>query len=193
MEDPEALAGAGLGEDIEQAMETVAKEIDEEQGQQLLIQAAQAVLDAVADRVEESVPEAAVDEELRQTWQRSDAPVLDGRRFSEDLVEQALNDFLDDPSLRAQAAHRIKVGLVLGALVREHNLGPSEEIMTELLREAASGVGVSYDQAKESLAEDPLQAQKAAYTALYQTAVEHLMAGAQVEVLEASEFTAADR
>ena len=184
MEDPAALSEAGLGEDIEQAMEAVAAEIDSEQGQQMLVEAAQAVLDTVADRVQDEVPDAAIDEELRQLWQKTDAPVLKGREFSGELVEQALNDFLDDPSLRAQAAHRIKVGLVLGALVREQNLTPSVDIMTTLLQAAADGVGVSFEEARESLAEDPVEAQKATYAALYQTAVEYLMRRAEVEVLD---------
>jgi trigger factor len=184
MEDPVALEGAGLGGDIEQAMEAVAAEIDEEQGQQMLIEASQAVLDVVADRVQETVPEAAIDEELRLLWQRSEAPVLESREFSSELVEQALNDFLDDADLRAQAAHRIKVGLVLGALVREQNLAPSAEVMTTLLKTAADQVGVTFEEARESLAEDPVEAQKAGYAALYQTAVEYLMERAEVEVLD---------
>jgi trigger factor len=185
LEDPEALARAGLGQDIEQALEAVAAEIDEEQGQQLLVEAAQAVLDTVAGRVDdEVVPDAAIDEELRQLWQMTDAPVLEDREFSGEFVEQALNDFLDDSSLRAQAVHRIKVGLVLAALVREQNLAPSEEVMNTLLQAAADGVGVSFEEAKESLVQEPLEAQKAAHSALYQTAVEYLMARAEVEVLE---------
>ncbi|MCA9776472.1 MAG: hypothetical protein KC800_07150 [Candidatus Eremiobacteraeota bacterium] len=184
MDDSAALKAAGLGEDIDEAMEAIAAEIDEEQGRDLLIQASQAVLDAVADRVVEEVPAAAVDEELRQIWQKSEALVLQGRDFSEKMVEQSLNRFLDDPELRAQATQRIKIGLVLGALIRERGLAPSPEVMKELLEAAADGIGISPEQAREAVASEPLEAQTIAFSGLYQTAVEYLMSHAEVEVLE---------
>jgi trigger factor len=184
LDDLVALKAAGLGEDIDAAMDAIAAEIDEEQGRELLVLASQAVLDALADRVTEEVPPAAVDEELRQLWQQTEAPVLQGRDFSRELVEQSLNRFLDDPDLRAQAAHRIKVGLVLGALISEHNLAPSPEVVKELLEAAAEGVGVSSQEARNAVASDPVQAQTVAFSGLYQTAVEYLMSRAEVEVLD---------
>ena len=184
LDDSAALQAAGLGEDIDEAMETIAAEIDEEQGRDLLVLASQTVLDAVADRVTEEVPPAAVDEELRQLWQQTEARVLQGRDFSKELVEQSLTRFLDDPELRAQAEHRIKVGLVLGALISELKLAPSPEVVRELLEAAADGVGVSSEEAREAVASDPVQAQTVAFSGLYQTAVEYLMSRAEVEVVE---------
>ena len=184
LDDSAALQAAGLGEDIDKAMEAIAAEIDEEQGRELLVLASQTVLDAVADRVTEEVPAAAVDEELRQLWQQTEALVLQGRDFSKELVEQSLNRFLDDPELRAQAEHRIKVGLVLGALISEQNLAPSPEVVRDLLETAAEGVGVSTEEAREAVARDPVQAQTVAFSGLYQPAVEYLMSRAEVEVLE---------
>lgn len=184
LDDSAALKAAGLGEDIDEAMEAIAAEIDEEQGSELLVLASQSVLDAVASRVSEEVPAAAVDEELRQLWQQTEALVLQGRDFSKELVDHSLNRFLDDPELRAQAAHRIKIGLVLGALISEQNLAPSPEVLKELLEAAAEGVGISSEEAREAVASDPMQAQTVAFSGLYQTAVEYLMSRAEVEVLD---------
>ena len=184
LDDPMALRAAGLGEDIEQAMESLAAHIDEEQGEELLIAATQVVLDALSDRVSEEIPQAAIEEELRQIWQHSGALVLQKQAFSEHILTQAEQDFLQDPSLREQARRRIATGLALGAIVGSHNLAPSEEIMKLLLSSAAEQVGVSEEQAVLSLRQEPLGLQSAAHAALYQTAVEFVMSRTQVVVVE---------
>jgi len=143
------------------------------------------VLDALASKVDTPIPEAAIDEELRQIWQKNEGLAVEGKAFSEEMIALAFNDFLQNPELRAQASQRIKVGLALSAIVREENLSPSAETMTVLIEAAAGEVGVSYDQAKKSLKEDPLSAQQAAQSALYQEAVNFVMSRAKIEVLEA--------
>ncbi|MFA5505776.1 MAG: hypothetical protein WC314_22945 [Vulcanimicrobiota bacterium] len=185
LDDEARLREAGLGGDLDEAMETIAAQLDEEQGQQLLIDASQAVLEAVAERVSEEVPKAAVDEELRRLWQTAQAPVLQGREFPEEMVKQALVSFLEDPLLRAEATDRIKIGLVLGALIKEKELAPSAEVVQDLLQEAAEAVGISTEEAREAVGGDPLEAQKVGFAGLYHTAVEYLVGLAEVEILEA--------
>jgi trigger factor len=187
LEDSAALRAAGLGDNLEQAMEAIAAEIDAEQGEELLVDATQTVLQALAGRVSAEVPPAAVDEELRQIWQKSEGAVLSGKNLSADLLANAQAAFLRDPFNRQQAEQRIKAGLALGALVEKEGLSPSAETMTMLLKSAAEQTGVPLEQAKASLKSEPLSAQQAGQTALYLNAVEFVMSRALVDVLDPPE------
>lgn len=186
LDDLASLEAAGLGQSIDEAMETVAAEIDAEQGDELLTDATQLVLEALAQRVEAEVPPAAIDEELRQTWQNTEGALLQQKPFSAEMLEQAQSDFLLNPELRAEAEHRIKVGLALGAIIEQEQLAPSEETMEMLVETAAEVAGTTVDEVKATLSSGPFEAQQAAHTALYHTAVEFVMERAVVEVLESS-------
>jgi trigger factor len=184
MEDGEALAAAGLGNSLDQAMQAIAAEIDAEQGEELLVEATQTVLDALARRVEVEIPPAAIDEELRQTWQRSEGVVLSQKKLPPEMVALAEGEFIKNPVLRHQAEQRIKVGLALGALVESEGLAPTAETMTMLLETAAAQTGTTVEEAKSSLRAEPAYALQAGHTALYLNAVEFVMSRAVVDVLD---------
>lgn len=189
MENPTTLSAAGLGESFEEALEIVAERLDVEQGEGLLVEATQVVLSALAERVREEIPAAAIDEELRQVWQKSEGAVLGRKGFPAEMAAQAQADFLNDPLQRAQAETRIKLGLALGALIEKEGLQPTEDTMSTLLDSAAAEVGVSSEEARRSLAAEPLFALQAGQTALYLNAVEFVMSRAVVEVIDPLEST----
>ncbi len=183
-EDSEVLSAAGLGTDLEEAMASVAAEIDAEQGEILLVEATDAVLDAMADRVRARIAEELIDAELEQRWKENIEPLFDSESFSESFLTTAREDFLKDEGLREETFRRIKIGLVLGALIEKEKLAPSPEVMENLLESAARDAGITPEQARKALRDDPESARKAAETALYLTAVEFVMARAKVNVLE---------
>lgn len=184
MENPATLSAAGLGESFEEALEIVAERLDLEQGEALLVEATQVVLSALAGRVSEEIPPAAIDEELRQVWQKSEGILLGQKGFPVEMAAQAQADFLNDPLQRAQAETRIKLGLALSALIEKEGLRPTEDTMSMLLDNAAAEVGVSSEEARRSLVAEPLFALQAGQTALYLNAVEFVMSRAVVQVIE---------
>lgn len=184
LDDVEAIKAAGLGDSVEDAMAIISAEIDAEQGDQILIEATQMVLEALASRVDATIPDAAIDEELRQTWQKTEAQVLRGRPFPPQMVSQAEDDFLNNPELRAEASARIKLGLALGALIEEEGLSPSQESMETLLELASEGSNTTLEELKLQLGQDPLTALEIGHCALYQSTVEHVMSRAIVDVRE---------
>ena len=184
LDDVQCLAAAGLGNSVEEAMETVASEIDAEQGDALMVEATQAVLDALADRMTCEVPESAVELELRTSWEQNERPFLEEKSFSEEFILQAQRDFLNNPDLRLDAAHRLKIGMALGAIVKQEDLAPTEEIMEMLLEVAAADVNTPPTQAKQSLGQDPEEARRAAEAALHFAAVEYVMSRAKIEILD---------
>jgi len=182
LDDREALNRAGLGESVEEALERIAEQIDEEQGEALLVEATQAVLAELAERIDLPVPDAAVDEELRLTWEHSEGVVLEGKGFSREMVALSLAGFLADPQHRQEAELRIKVGLALGAVASEHGLAPDEECARNLLEAAAGGAEVTPKVARESLKLEHEGPEQLARAALYQKAVEFVVARAHIEV-----------
>jgi trigger factor len=184
MEDAGALRRAGLGDSLEEALESVAAEIDEEQGEALLVEATQTVLSALAQRVQAEVPAAAIDEELRQVWQGSEGALLRRKGFESGLLEQAESDFLSHPALRAEAEERIRIGLALGALVDREGLAPSRSTMRMLLETAAGALGTTVEEARQSVAAEPAYATQAGQSALYMEAVQFVMSKAIVDVVE---------
>lgn len=185
LDSPVALGAAGLGDSVEGALAVMAEEIDAEQGEQLLLEATQVVLEAFADRVEAEIPAAAINEELHQTWMRTEGALLSQKSFPPEFLTQAESDFLSHPKLRAEASHRIKLGLALGALIEQESLEPSDEVLQTLLEVAATQAGVTVEQAKKELTSNPLWLQEAGQTALRQTAVEFVMARAIIDIPEA--------
>lgn len=94
LEDSEALKAAGLGSCLQEAMAAVGDELDAEMGEELLVQATQSVLDALAERVQVSIPSHVIDAELRQTWKDGGGAFLREKHFSSALTSQAEEDFL---------------------------------------------------------------------------------------------------
>lgn len=189
LDDPAALQAAGLGDSLEAALETVARELDAEQGEELLIQATDAVLGALADRLEADIPSALVDEELRRHWEGGSAALL--RRFPEAFQQDARREFLATPALRADAYRRIKIGLALGALVKKEGLKPAPEDVNELLGAAAERLGLSLEAAKRAVAAEPAEARQVFDTALHLAAVQFVMARARVSFSPAAAAPAA--
>ena len=181
LDDIQALQEAGLGSSIEEAMQTLAQEIDVEQGEDLLVRASNAVLEQLARRVQAAIPESAVEEELRRRWESSDGAILAEKDFSSEVQERALQDFLNDSQLRADSLQRIKINLALAALVKQEGLTPSPEQMDQLLRLAAD---VEPERVKRELSRNPEEAVKVAETALHLAAVEFVMAQAKIEVVD---------
>lgn len=184
LDDPVALQTAGLGDSIEKAMETIAEEIDIEQGEQLLVEATQAVLEALSRRIEVDIPTGLIDDELDMHWNSVAAPIFAEGSPTENLAEQARRDFLACPRLRQEAAQRIKIGLALGAIVKKEELAPDIEVMENLIETASLAAKITPSVAKAALRQQPEDARKATETALYLTAIEFVMARAKVDVID---------
>jgi trigger factor len=184
LDDLSALRAAGLGESLDEALETVAAEIDAEQANQLMVSATQTVLNSLADRLTVELPPQAIDQELRLSWQRDQQALLGDSPFAGDLARRAEADFLSDPRHRSEAERRIKVGMALGALIEQQGLAPDAEIMTMLLESAAEQSQSTLDEVKAVLRAEPARAFEAGTRALHLKAIEYVMSRAHIEVLD---------
>lgn len=185
MEDVALLKAADLGGSLDEAFEILGQELDAELGEELLVTATQAVLEAYGKRVTEVIPEAAVDEELRRSWLQSFGMLFDSSGFTPELKDAALGEFMHDLELRAEAESHLRINLALAALIAKEQLKPEPETMETLIEAAAEGVGVTLEDARLSLKDNKVYAFQATHSALYLEAVEFLMSRAHVKVIDA--------
>ena len=186
LDDSAILTAAGLRPTIEEAFAEIALELDAAQGDALLNTSTQAVLEALGQRVSEPIPTELVDLELDQSWQKTVGAILQENQFEADVLKASYQQFLSNPSLREEATNRLRTNLALRAIVQTENLKIDPETRANLL--ATTVAAISQDQSSASteaaLAEDPEFESKLQETSLYLTAVEFVMARAQVTVVE---------
>lgn len=182
LDDPAALRAAGLGEELEQALREVAAEIDEERGEELLVEATNSVLDALCERVLPEVSDQEVLSEVESRWQAEEEPFLRGRGFSEVQIRQALEAAMENPLAQADALRRLRIQKSLARVTEEHSLVPDRDQTESLLTAAADRLGISLSEASRAVATEDGALRSLAWTAQHLCAVEFVMSRAKVEV-----------
>lgn len=182
LDDASALEAAGLGSELDEAMQMMAQEIDVEQGEELMLNATQGVLDQIAQQTEVPDLEKVVDHELKRYWVESDGAFLVEKDFPESFRSQAQADFVSDPGMRAQMRRRIRVHVGLGALIEKEKLVPSPNCVQTLLELAGEATGLTPAQVKQELDQDRGAAHDLLFTGIYLTALEHALARARFEI-----------
>lgn len=184
LDDIEALKEARLGVDITEAMESVAGIIDEEQGQELLLRAKDAVLEAMAERVSVEIPDKTIDEQLKLRWDSGPGSMLAEKKdIPLALKQEAWRLFVSSPELRREESLRQKIGLALAALIEAEGITPEEDTMVAILEPAAEVAGVSLADFKLELKNRPKEAEILVQHALQLAAEEFVIERAKIEVV----------
>lgn len=137
-EDPQELARLGLGATLDEVMERVGAELEAEAGEALLVEARDAVLDALAARTALEVPDAAVDDEIERRWAAAEAPLLEERGFSSAEQDEALATWLADPPTRLAVLRHLKLLAALEAVAAAEGLTPDDDELGRLVAEAVA-------------------------------------------------------
>lgn len=184
MEDSAALRAAGLGDSLAEAMRSVAEEIDQEQGEELLTRATQAVLAEFGRRVRADIDDELIDSELLRVWEENHEEVLQHAGFDDEFIEDAWLDYVNDPGLRSEAELRLKTDAGLRALVEQEELVPDPEDMENLLEGTASTLGLDIATARTKFRGEYDSTSDLVRSAAHLQAVGFLMARASVLVDE---------
>lgn len=185
LEDPKALNYSGLGSTPEQAMEILAQEIDEEQGEELMLAATEAVLAELGRRVRIEISDELVDSELERVFEQSQGELLREVGFAENLIEQSKQEYLLDASLREEARLRLKTEAALRAIIEQHRFAPTPEDVDRLLEAAAATLGISRQAARKALLEEDSElARSVIKSAIHLAAVEFVMSRASFKIIE---------
>lgn len=184
---PELLAALGRGNTLEQVMDAIVEELEEELSDQLLVEARDRVLDEVAARTKVEIPGALIDEEIRRKWAELEGPVLTAKDFSHEEQKESLNGWLNDADLRLDAARRLRISLALKAIAERDGLKLTPERLEELLEDVAAQIGISVEETRAALTNDPSAAEKVEQVAWHLMAVEYVMSKAKVRFEGADE------
>lgn len=176
------LRAAGLGKDVDQAMEVLRARLEQEHDDLLLVEAQEAVLDALASRLDAAVPAELVDEEITRAWNRREGRALEARKFSTEERHEALAAWKSDPATRADAERRLRIALALGAVAKAEKLELTPQRLEALVAEVAAPHGVGPAEAATALRESKRDTEKMAQVAFHLMVVEHVMAKAKVHV-----------
>ena len=184
MEDEAALERAGLGSNINDAMQTLADELDQEKGQQLLLQATQAVLAEFGRRIRVDISEELIDSELQRVWEESFEDALARMGFEDGQVDDAWYDYAEDPALREEVATRLKTDAGLRAVAEQEEFAPDLEDIDEFLADTADAVGVSRESASQWIREQEELSRTVINSSIHRQAIEYVMARAKINVLD---------
>lgn len=182
LDDVGALQSAGLGRDLEEALETIATIIDAEQGEQLLKDASELAMSVLAERLAVEIPDILIDRELHEMWSKAERPLLQAKNFEAEIVEQARLDYLAQGPLRRQVAHNLKVALTISKLVDAYDIKPSDEQMRNLLEEVSELADLSLSDALQHL--DEQQKRNLVEAALHLEVKAFVMERAKIRVIE---------
>jgi len=185
LERPEVLRELGLGDNLEQVLASVAEELAGELDEQVLAQAEDLVLAQVLARAEVRLPEALVDERLEEEWHAQDGAALRAMNVPESQLREALEAWKANPVLREDVRKQLCLGMVLGALVEQSGLEPSDEGWESFLEEAAADRELSRQELEARMEQEPDLCEELELEALHQTALLHVLSQAEVHITEA--------
>lgn len=129
--------------DLETLLARLADELEEEADDEAEAEVFERLLDVVAERADVDVPRELVDREVELAWQRLERPLLVGRDFTREDLDDALQGWLDDEGTRLQAERRLRVTAGLAAVVRQYGLVVDPDDRRELEATLAEAAGLS--------------------------------------------------
>ena len=131
----EALAEKLGFDDLAELRDTVRRQIQRDYDRATRQRLKRALLDALAERVDFTVPESLVEAEFNQIWQRIEADRAAGQLDAEDAGKDEATLKAD---YRAIAVRRVRLGLLLAEIGRAHTLSVSNEELSRAMRQEAS-------------------------------------------------------
>ena len=177
---PEFLEKLGMGSTLAEVMDTLREELEDELAGQLWVQAQDLVLDEVARRTPVELPRALLDEELRRRWVQAEGQAMVEYQFDVEEQQEALQGWLTDPTTRADAERRLRIGLALKAVTEAEKLQLTPEKLEELIRDHVEPFGLTAEDVHAALRETPETTRRLTELGWHLLAVEHVMSKAKV-------------
>ncbi|AGC42575.1 FKBP-type peptidyl-prolyl cis-trans isomerase [Myxococcus stipitatus DSM 14675] len=133
------------------------------------------VLDEVVARTQVTLSAALVDEELRHRWVETERPILVRKALQPDELQEALEGWLRDPLLRADAERRLVLALALRAIAARDGVKLTKPAVDALVDDLASLSGVPREDVVRALKEDAALAKRLEDLALHLATVDSLL------------------
>jgi trigger factor len=146
LESPEFLASLGLGSTLEEALEQVAEALAIEREVAARRELEERVLEVLLERTPLELDPSLIDEEIRQRWLQAEYPALVAKDFDAEELQEAWEGWRTDASTRIDAEWRLRVALVLQAIVLRDGVQPQRDEVEALFDEVAESSQVPVEE-----------------------------------------------
>lgn len=176
----EFLRKLGRGSTLDEVMESLGKELLEDRENEQWLEARNRVLDALASRVNVTLPESLIDEEIRRRWETAEGEMVRENDFSPAETAEALLAWRTDPATRADVKRRLRVSLALKAVAERDGLRLEPGDVFGVLENYMDVYGLTASEVREALV-TPETAAPLRNLAWHLYTVEHVMEQAEIE------------
>lgn len=175
---PELLQALGRGATLDEVMQRLVQELSTERETEAALEARESVLDELAARTQVDLPQSVVDEELRRGWSQTEGQALKLMDFPPEALDESLRNWLGDTTLRLEAIRRLRIALALRAFAERGDFKVDSEHFKSAVA-LVTDFGLSREQLREALQEDPTLVRKFEGLAIQMTGVDYVMSRAQ--------------
>lgn len=182
LKSPRLLKKLGRGKTLDETLGAIAQELVEELRQELKAMVEQRAVEQLVARARVEIPEEELEAGLRREWEEGEGAMLARRRLPLDVRERARAAWLREPERRAELLNTLRTGRVLEAVVARERLTLSPERWRQALVEFAGGLGTPVSELQASFEAEPATRVLFERAALFQVAIEHVAAHAQVHL-----------
>jgi trigger factor len=146
VESPEFLASLELGSTLEEVLEQVGEALASEREAAARRELEERVLDALLERTPLELNPSVIDEEIRQRWLQAEYPALVAKNFSLEEIQESWEGWRMDTGTRVDAEWRLRVALVLQAIVARDGVQPQRDEVEELFDAVAESSQVPVEE-----------------------------------------------
>jgi trigger factor len=182
VDSPELLARLDSGATLEDVLQRLAEELIEEREAEAQRELQERVLDALIQRTHVELPQGLIDEEIRHRWAVAEYPVLVGKDFTPDELDDAWEGWRTDTATRLDAEWRLRGALALQAIAERDGVRPTFE-NAEALHDAITGsTEVSSEELEKLFDTSPGVLQRFENLVMHAATLDHVLSKVEVTV-----------
>lgn len=141
----------GLGEDLEQTLESVLALLLDERARFMAQEGMRLMMETLLSRAPFSLPEELLEAEIQGWWRNAEGRFLADKGLSQEDLETSLGGWLADEGLRLDAAFRLKSALLLFAIAKQEHLVEDRAELKGFLGDVAEALGIPLDPREKNL------------------------------------------
>ncbi|PTL75994.1 peptidylprolyl isomerase [Vitiosangium sp. GDMCC 1.1324] len=179
---PELLTLLDAGATIEDVLQRLAEELFEERETEAQRELQERVMDALIERTHVALSQGLIDEEIRHQWAVVEYPVLVGKGFTPEELDEAWDGWRTDIATRLDAEWRLRGALALQAIAERDEVRPTFED-AEAFHDAITGsTEVSSEELEKLFDTSPTVLQRFENLVMHAATLDHVLSKVEVTV-----------
>ncbi len=178
------VARLGMGDTIDEVLASLLEQIEEEMTESLLRRAARLVMNGLAEKVSVPISSKLIDKEIREHWLKREGLFLQESEIEAEDMEASLSSWLHHNRLRQEVQQRLTFAVLLRSIAEQSAPPIGENELDEFIYGLAGGLGLSPEEARVSLQQEPKTFQQIIDKFVVLRTLEFVMAQTQIEFLD---------